>query len=162
MNRDSLVLSSAMPSDLSVLLELEDICSPHPWNASAFGAALRAQSGSCALVIRKAGRSMESEIIAFCVFQTAADELHIHKLCVHPQKRRRGLGRLLIKSALSLGARRGARRAVLEVRAGNTAALRLYAALGFQSVARRGDYYLQPVEDALVMEKRVGRDLSLY
>ena len=39
----------------------------------------------------------------------------------------------------------------LEVRAHNAPALALYAALGFESVGRRKNFYKNPPEDALVM-----------
>jgi ribosomal-protein-alanine N-acetyltransferase len=41
-------------------------------------------------------------------------------------------------------------RALLEVRAGNAAAIQLYEKFAFRRVGRRRDYYSQPVEDALV------------
>jgi ribosomal-protein-alanine N-acetyltransferase len=168
-SRDRLVLEAATPDDLAALVELEKACSQNPWSESAFDSALRAQAGSLILVLRRtngheikggARRSKEhalsaSEpaIVAFCILQTVADELHVHNLCVHPKKRRRGLGRWLLVCALDFGARRGARRAFLEVRSGNAQARRLYSALGFRCIARRADYYSQPVEDALILEK---------
>jgi ribosomal-protein-alanine N-acetyltransferase len=40
---------------------------------------------------------------------------------------------------------------VLEVRAENTAAQKLYQACGFEVIGRRRRYYKAPVEDALLM-----------
>jgi ribosomal-protein-alanine N-acetyltransferase len=40
---------------------------------------------------------------------------------------------------------------LLELRAGNEAALALYESLGFRRLSRRRAYYRQPVEDALVL-----------
>jgi ribosomal-protein-alanine N-acetyltransferase len=45
----------------------------------------------------------------------------------------------------------GARQAILEVRASNRAAQRLYAGLGFAPVAVRKHYYTEDREDAIVM-----------
>ena len=93
-------------------------------------------------------------VLAYCSFQTVVDEMHIHNLAVHPEVQGRGLGRRLVELALSLGARRGAERALLEVRQSNWAAQRLYRSLGFHGVAVRRGYYTHPSEDALILEKR--------
>lgn len=61
--------------------------------------------------------------------------------------RRRGLGRALLAEAL-----RGT--VFLEVRESNSTAIALYSTLGFLATGRRKDYYSEPREDALVMERR--------
>ncbi|GIG40062.1 GNAT family N-acetyltransferase [Cellulomonas phragmiteti] len=68
-------------------------------------------------------------------------------LQVVPAARRRGLGRALTREALAVAARRGARRAFLQVEADNVAALTLYAALGF-APAHRYVYREPPVPGA--------------
>ena len=93
-------------------------------------------------------------LVAYCSFQTVVDEMHIHNLAVAPEVQGRGLGRRLLDLALGIGARRGAERALLEVRQSNWAAQRLYRSLGFQGVAVRRGYYTHPSEDALILEKR--------
>jgi ribosomal-protein-alanine N-acetyltransferase len=45
-----------------------------------------------------------------------------------------------------------AHRAVLEVRASNQPAQRLYRGFGFSQTAIRPKYYVNPVEDAVLME----------
>jgi ribosomal-protein-alanine N-acetyltransferase len=55
--------------------------------------------------------------------------------------------------ALDWGRRRGARRAFLEVRPTNAAAMALYGSLGFRTISLRRRYYQHPSEDALVLEK---------
>ncbi|NIH82439.1 GNAT family N-acetyltransferase [Amycolatopsis viridis] len=61
----------------------------------------------------------------------AGDVLHIARLEVRPGHRRRGLGSALMAACGAWAARRGARRTVLQVAAGNHAALALYRRLGF-------------------------------
>ncbi|MGY4645606.1 GNAT family N-acetyltransferase [Cellulomonas sp. URHB0016] len=66
----------------------------------------------------------------------AEDWVALSCLVVAPRARRRGLGRHLTVLALDEGARRGARRAFLQVEAESTGAATLYAGLGFQPSER--------------------------
>ena len=72
-------------------------------------------------------------------------------MAVRDAYRRSGIGRALLELMLAEGKRSGVTRAFLELRAGNTAALALYESCGFRIASRRGKYYSEPVEDALVM-----------
>ncbi len=75
----------------------------------------------------------------------------LDSMAVHPQARRHGLGTALVRSVLAWAAHHGAHRLALEVRAGNTPAIRLYQRLGLHPEGRRPRYYSQPEEDALLM-----------
>jgi ribosomal protein S18 acetylase RimI-like enzyme len=59
---------------------------------------------------------------------------HLDSLVVAAHARRRGVGRRLVDDAAAWGRARGASELVLTVWAGNEAAERFYAALGFRSV----------------------------
>lgn len=73
----------------------------------------------------------------------ADDWVALSCLQVVPRARRRGLGRALTLRALALAGEHGARRAFLQVETGNSAAVRLYDALGFRP-AHRYAYRVQP------------------
>jgi ribosomal-protein-alanine N-acetyltransferase len=81
------------------------------------------------------------------------DEMHILNVAVAPGWRRRGIGRWLLRFAMGKAARAGARRALLEVRAGNAEARALYADMGFARLGIRRDYYREPLEDAVVLAR---------
>ncbi|MCQ2401222.1 MAG: ribosomal protein S18-alanine N-acetyltransferase [Lachnospiraceae bacterium] len=68
---------------------------------------------------------------------------------VSPEERRKGIGRMITNELLSW-ANRG-ENIFLEVREGNTAARKLYESAGFTEIARRRNYYRDPVEDAIIM-----------
>lgn len=89
--------------------------------------------------------------VAYCSAWLLPGELHINNLAVIPAWRRQGLARQLLQAVLAAAEAEGAPRATLEVRRSNLAAIRLYEGLGFKVSAVRPDYYLEPVEDALVL-----------
>lgn len=90
-------------------------------------------------------------LVGMLVLWFILDEAHIATLAVHPQFRRRGIARRILQTALSAAYKEGARRALLEVRAGNQAALKMYEEMGFEIVGRRNHYYHDNDEDALLM-----------
>jgi ribosomal-protein-alanine N-acetyltransferase len=149
-------LEAATDDDVPALLAVERQCFSQPWTARNFRDALADPQQGLVLVLRgpappdDPGRG----VLAYCSFQTVVDEMHIHNLAVDPKQQGLGLGRRLLELSLAVGARRGAERALLEVRQSNWAAQRLYRSLGFQGVAVRRGYYTHPAEDALILEKR--------
>ena len=147
-------VEEARADDVEALASLERRCYSHPWSVRGFREALRRGEHGLVLVARApAGADPERGILAYCVIETAADELHVHNLAVRPEDRGGGLGRRLLAIALTIGERRGARVALLEVRESNRPAIALYHSMGFVSVAVRRNYYSQPSEDALVLRK---------
>jgi [ribosomal protein S18]-alanine N-acetyltransferase len=152
-------LEAAGDDDVPALVALERLCFSHPWTARNFRDAMADPERGLVLLLRGPAARDETGrgVLAYCSFQTIVDEMHIHNLAVDPARQGRGLGRKMLELSLLVGARRGAERALLEVRQSNWAAQRLYRSLGFQGVAVRRGYYSYPAEDALILEKR---DLS--
>ena len=144
--RPSLFLRRARAADTPALVALEQAASLHPWSAEL----LRAAPDT---VLALEGRE---GIVAYCAYRLVLDEMHVMNLAVRPEARRQGLGRFLLRRALARAERAGARRALLEVRAGNAAARALYAESGFALLGRRSRYYVEPPEDALVLVREAG------
>ena len=88
---------------------------------------------------------------AVCVI---AGEGEIQRIAVHPSWRRMGVGRKLMEAMEACAAKQGAPDLILEVRAGNEAALGLYQSYGFVQEGLRRGYYRNPEEDAILMRRR--------
>jgi ribosomal protein S18 acetylase RimI-like enzyme len=74
------------------------------------------------------------------------DVLHVSRLAVRPEHRRRGLARALMAACGPWAAERGASRCVLQVAVDNAPALALYETLGFRE-HHRYRYWVRACED---------------
>jgi [ribosomal protein S18]-alanine N-acetyltransferase len=133
--------------DLPALAELERRCNPQPWTLAQWQSAFQAANQTRQAHVL----SVNGECVGYGLLQEVVDEVEVQLLGIHPDWRRRGMGRLLLQSMLRDAASRQVAKVHLEVRAGNADALRLYAALGFSETGRRRDYYADPREDAVLM-----------
>ncbi len=146
----SVFLARAADADVEALATLAAACHSHPWTRAQIAREVAAGPPGAVLVLRPASGPVP--VCASCTYRLFADEMEVLDVAVHPGWRRRGLGRFLVAHALGRGSRAGAAVARLEVRAGNLAALSLYELLGFRRRGVRRGYYLQPVEDAVLMD----------
>jgi ribosomal-protein-alanine N-acetyltransferase len=138
--------------DLEEIAELERHCLPDPWTR----ADLTLYFGSGALAgWRLVERTEPAATLAFALFQLLPGEAELLRLGVLPERRRGGLGRLLLADCLARLAATGRPDCHLEVRAGNLAARALYERLGFRLAGRRRGYYSDG-EDAVRYARREG------
>lgn len=89
-------------------------------------------------------------VIGSVTLWNLAGEGEIANLAVHPHFQGQGVGRALMQTALHHAAELGLERILLEVRASNEPAQRLYQSLGFVPEGRRRAYYANG-EDAILM-----------
>ncbi|MGH7856457.1 MAG: ribosomal protein S18-alanine N-acetyltransferase [Candidatus Binatia bacterium] len=138
--------------DLASVLEIERLSFAQPWSAEFFLQELRLPF-SRVLLARAPGR--DRRLVGYVCRWITAGELHILNVAVHPEWRRRSIGRRLVEHVIAEARQAKAERATLEVRQHNLPALALYERLGFREVGLRRNYY-GAGEDALIMEHRLG------
>ncbi len=152
----SIKIVPMMPEDLPQVLAIEVASFSLPWTREMFEGELG--MGISRNLVAKApspisvATCQEPEIVAgyICTWLIKG-ELHINNIAVVPAFRRKGIGRQLLQAALDMARKEGLHRAVLEVRASNLSAQRLYEGFGFRVVGIRKGYYSMPREDALIM-----------
>ena len=132
--------------DLDDVMEIERDSFSMPWSRWMFERELVDRERSHFLVARDG-----AQVVGYVGFWMVLDEAHIVTIAVRNDFRRRGVGTMLLASALSLAVRMGADRATLEVRITNLAAQELYRKFGFGIVAVRKNFYSDTGEDAYVM-----------
>ncbi|HUM01425.1 MAG TPA: ribosomal protein S18-alanine N-acetyltransferase [Thermoanaerobaculia bacterium] len=143
----------ARRSDLDAIAELERLSFPVPWKREYFEAEIGAPF-RLNLVARDERGRLSGYV--FCAF--AGGEIHVNKIAVAPEARRRGLATRLMDDVFSYGREIAAEEIYLEVRVSNDPARLFYEGLGFVEAGRRPRYYLDG-EDALVMVCRLTRSL---
>jgi len=95
-------------------------------------------------------------VLGFAVASVVGPQAELETIAVAAGEQRRGVGRRLFLALLEELRRAEVREVLLEARASNHPALELYRALGFAATGRRPRYYDDPVEDAVLMELRLG------
>jgi ribosomal-protein-alanine N-acetyltransferase len=143
--------------DLLEVVEIEEQSGLSRWGWAAYYAELQGANSDLMLVARPVEAVVEAAPIAgYIVARETAGELHINNFAVRSGFRRRGIGTSLLERVLQEARNRKANAAFLEVRSANLAAQALYERSGFQAIARRANYYSDPIEDAVVMTLNLG------
>ena len=142
------VIRSMRSSDIAEVVTIERASYQFPWSEGIFRDCLRV--GYVCRVI-----TVSRQVMAYGVMSFGAGEAHILNLCVGEAHRCRGVGRRLLSSLIERATAAGMGDAFLEVRPSNTAAIRLYLALGFEQVGMRRGYYqaVNGREDAAVLRR---------
>lgn len=136
----------ATRSDLLAIYRLEKQVFDDPWSYSVFEGFL----GESAFLIAEVNDELLGYIVADWIPNFGKNLGHIKDLAVHPDARQNGVGRLLLRHAVSKLVVQGVAWIKLEVRAGNTAAQRLYSQEGFETLRQIPRYYSDG-ENALIM-----------
>ena len=149
------VIRSMRSSDIAEVVTIERASYQFPWSEGIFRDCLRV--GYVCRVI-----TVSRQVMAYGVMSLGAGEAHILNLCVGETYRCRGVGRRLLSSLIERATAAGMGDAFLEVRPSNTAAIRLYLALGFEQVGMRRGYYqaINGREDAAVLRRALRGDAS--
>ncbi len=134
-------------ADIDAIMGLEAESFTNPWPRETFVWELQNSDVTQVYLLR----DDRDTVRAFCICWVIFDELHINTLAVAPDFRRSGLATVLLRQVMAEAAAAGARKATLEVRASNSAALALYSRFGFHVAAQRPRYYTHPEEDALIL-----------
>lgn len=139
-----------------------------PWSPAAYAAELRKPTSWCWVAEKVTNEPLhylapfalpvenveylagEEAVIGSLTLWDVAGEGEIANVAVHPQFWRQGVGRALLQTALDKAAQLGLTRIMLEVRASNEPAQRLYHSFGFVQDSRRPRYYSNG-EDAILM-----------
>lgn len=153
MTSTAVLIEPATSGILDEVLAIEQACFSAPWTRKMLAAELSGNQFANFLIAKCPDPLSGSLAVAgyFC-FWVVFEEVRLMNLAVLAPFRRQGVATKLVCTALRTGLARGATRAMLEVRESNQGAQSLYHRLGFRQTAKRSRYYVNPEEDAVLME----------
>jgi ribosomal-protein-alanine N-acetyltransferase len=132
---------------LEQIAELEKQCFSDPWSLRSITSEL---NNPLSLWIVA---ECDGTVAGYVGSQSVLGEADMMNLAVSPLFRRQGVASGLVEALIKHLKERDVHVLVLEVRASNEPAIRLYEKYGFVQVGRRPNYYAHPKEDALILRK---------
>jgi len=136
----------AAAEHLAAISAIERECFSDPWSAQAFRTLLDSEHGVFLVAIDE-----DDRVVGYAAAIRVLDEGEILNVAVGSKARRRGVGALLLDSALDALRANEVGKVYLEVRESNEAAQTLYRSRGFSPLSIRRGYYRRPVESALIL-----------
>ena len=133
--------------DIDAIARVENACFSTPWSIDA----IKHEICENKLANFMIACDEENNIVGYIGIWTLLDECQINKIAVIPEKRKIGIGKAILNHVLEFTRDIGVKNWYLEVRESNTAAQALYRSAGFSSVGTRKNYYINPIEDAVLM-----------
>ena len=134
--------------DIEPLIAVErELFGPTAWTAEAFWAEL-ARPASRWFVVAE---DHDGQLLGYAGLMVSGAQADVQTVAVAPAGRHQGLGDRLVRALLEQAGRRGAASVLLEVRADNPVAIRLYRRHGFERISIRRRYYQPGDIDAVVM-----------
>lgn len=137
-------------ADISQIVALEQLCFSDPWSSMAFHSELHNP-----LSLWLVALDDDQCLMGYIGSQTVLDESDIMNVAVSPQYRKQGVATALIDSLCNALKDKSVKKLSLEVRKSNVSAISLYQKLGFIQVGLRKNYYRNPKEDALILQKEI-------
>ncbi len=136
-------------NDAEIVAKIESDIFSTPWSEKDFSDAVKNESNLYLV-------SEESEKISgYCGLWISYECADLCNMAVVKSQRGQGTGYLLLEESFRQCIERGVERIILEVRSSNEAARHLYEKTGFNYISTRKNYYKNPCEDALIMEKKL-------
>lgn len=94
-------------------------------------------------------------IIGYISVSMAADEADITNIAIDSRYRRNGIADKLLQCTFEYASNEGINKIFLEVRQSNLPAIALYEKNDFITLGIRKNYYSNPKEDAIIMQKNI-------
>lgn len=141
----------AKEQEIEEIARLEQEIFPDPWSLTALRDTWNQKQAQIL------GAWLDGQMAGYVIVYFAADESEIARIAVDEKFRRQGVAGALLDEMERVLAGKGIVRLMLDVRKSNAAALRFYLSRGFKEDGVRKNFYTNPIEDAILMSRRLGR-----
>ena len=142
---------------IPMILEIEKEAFSPPWTYDDFIGEVNKEDSCFVAVINKAEevQALSPVLNGYALLRTVGDDGELLSIAVCSSKKRLGVGNLLMSAVLDFADKKNCGSVFLEVRISNNPAIELYTKHGFKQLRIRRDYYEKPVEDAIVMVRKI-------
>ena len=140
--------------DLGEVVSIAASSSLNPWSMNMFVEEVLNPIAHCFVVTRRRVLKHPLPLVGFICFRNIEDESELLNLCVHPEYRQSGIGKLLMQFYIDSCDKMKIRRFYLEVASSNQPAIHLYRSFAYQLAGIRKKFYREKF-DALLMIKKV-------
>lgn len=134
--------------DLEQVVEIENENFSSPWTETGFFTYLM-RDDALFLVAEE-----NEQILGYCGVIMAIDEGDITNVSVKKEVQGKGIGTALLKELIIQTGKKGVQTLFLEVRESNQPAIALYEKQGFVRMGVRKNYYTDPIEDGITMNRK--------
>lgn len=128
----------------AILAVMEDVYEASPWKLEQIEADLEQESSTYYLALDE-----EGQVLGFVAIQETLYEAEVLQIAVKRAFQGRGLAEQLLAQLSDQ------KEIFLEVRVSNQPAQGLYKKMHFEEIARRKNYYHDPIEDAVIMKRNL-------
>jgi ribosomal-protein-alanine N-acetyltransferase len=136
--------------DVPAALAIERALFPDPWTEATFWSELAGVPETRHYVVAESA----DELVGYAGLFATRHTADVQTVAVAHDRQGAGLGAMLLTALLDEAQRRRVDEVLLEVRADNEAAMRLYTRFGFERISVRRGYYQPGPVDAVVMRRR--------
>ncbi len=144
--------------DLAEILDIERDSCPTPWSPNIFRSEMI--NPLSRMLVGKVAGDRGRGVAGYIVFWQVSDEIHVHKIAVQRNLRRKGIASRLLSRTIKIAHSEEIRWMHLEVRSSNHAARKLYENFGFAVQGVRRNYYTETGEDAVIMSADLKRAVA--
>lgn len=97
----------------------------------------------------------EEDILGYAIFHISDDFTDVYKIYVREKNRRQGIAFDLLSEIEKLAHKFKSKVMMVEVRSKNISAINLYEKFGLKGISKREGYYINPSDDALILNKEL-------
>ena len=128
--------------------ELERTCFSSPWSEKALSEEVENEGAYFIVSVNE-----ENEVEGYCGMHIVLDECYVDNIAVFPEKRNKGVAKMLLRALEEKAKEINAYFLTLEVREGNERARYIYEKFGFLNQGVRKNFYENPKENAVIYTK---------
>ncbi|MFL0267214.1 ribosomal protein S18-alanine N-acetyltransferase [Candidatus Clostridium radicumherbarum] len=144
---DNITILALAPEHVDGVFTISKLSFKTPWSRESMEKELKNEVARYVVAVK------DNMVIGYGGVWLILDEGQITNIAVHPEFRGLGISHLLLDALIQVCALEDIIAMTLEVRKSNTTAQNLYKKHGFVEEGVRKNYYLDPIEDGIIMWK---------